>query len=364
MDYNVTRRILNKGKSMSKFRWLGVLLLLILVGIAVRYMLKPKSTQNDIDTPNTIVQPQKDVSNMTGDTNLTLDNIDVKIPEIGENTTPAEFPGIPEPPVIPELPVIPGQQPVVSGQQSVVSGQQPVVSEQQPIIPELKQVGSEKKLANSQDTEYIIQPGDTLGKICKRHYNNESLATALQKYNDISDPRKMKVNDKIKLPPIEKLGKSSSKTVAENKKTTEKKTSTSKVSQQNKAGKEHKVQAGETLGIISKKYYNTATLAKALQQYNNITDATKIKIGQIVIIPNKEELQPNNNQQTKTNKQVQSKNTSSQDSKYYIVQRGDNLPEIARKLKTTPSAIMNCNPEIAKDPEKIIPGMKILKPAN
>ena len=214
---------------------------------------------------------------------------------------------------------------------------------------------------NSQEIEYIIQEGDTLGKICKEHYNNASLATALQKYNEISDPRKMKPNHKIKLPPIEKLGQSSKKTVAENKKTTEKQTSNSKVVQQNKAGQEHKIQKGETLGQISQKYYSTATLATALQKYNDIADPSRLQVGQTIIIPSKEVLQPN---KTNGNKQVQSKNTSNQDSKYYIVQRGDNLPEIARKLKTNPSAIMNCNPEIAKDPEKIIPGMKILKPAN
>lgn len=359
MDYNITRRILNKGKSMTKFRWIGVLLLLVLIGIGVKYIvLKPK-TSSEVNLPAssvTVIDNTPDVSNEQDSSSMPdLDAgtqpTPMPIPPIDDNNgngdgnagsvQPVEFPN-------PNPNPIPGPDPNPNPNPNPGPGQSEVTPNQPNLI--------------SQEVEYTIQAGDTLDKICRNHYHDASLAKALQKYNNIPDVRKMKVNDKIKLPPIEKLGKSSPKPVSDTKKIPDNTPKNNKETSQHKDVKEHKVQKGETLGKISQKYYNTATLAKALQQYNNIVDATKIREGQIIEIPNKDKLQSKNNQSTKVNENK--KDTSSQDSKYYIVQRGDNLPSIAKKLNTTPSAIMKCNPEIAENPENIKIGMKILRPTN
>jgi len=358
MDYNITRRILNKGKSMTKFRWIGVLLLLVLIGIGVKYIvLKPK-TSSEVNLPassvnvidNTPIVPNEQDSSSMPDLDAGNQTSPIPIPSIEDNNGNGDGNSVPVQPVeFPNPNPNPG-----SGQLEVLPNPNPG--------PGQSEVTPNQPNLISQEVEYTIQARDTLDKICRNHYHDASLAKALQKYNNITDVRKMKVNDKIKLPPIEKLGKSASKPVSEPKKATDDTPKNNKETSQHKDVKEHKVQKGETLGKISQKYYNTATLAKALQQYNNIVDATKIKEGQIIEIPNKDKLQSKNNQSTKVNENK--KDTSSQDSKYYIVQRGDNLPSIAKKLNTTPSAIMKCNPEIAENPENIKIGMKILRPTN
>ncbi len=47
----------------------------------------------------------------------------------------------------------------------------------------------------------------------------------------------------------------------------------------------HEVKSGETLGDIAKKYTGQLMNYKEIAEYNNIKDATKIKVGQKIIIP-------------------------------------------------------------------------------
>lgn len=47
----------------------------------------------------------------------------------------------------------------------------------------------------------------------------------------------------------------------------------------------HVVQAGETLGDIAKKYTGQLMNYKKIAEYNNIKDATKIRVGQKIMIP-------------------------------------------------------------------------------
>jgi len=53
----------------------------------------------------------------------------------------------------------------------------------------------------------------------------------------------------------------------------------------------HKVKKGDTIGAICRLYYGTDSVAKALCDYNGISDPNRIQIGQEIKIPPKDELQ-------------------------------------------------------------------------
>ncbi len=52
-------------------------------------------------------------------------------------------------------------------------------------------------------------------------------------------------------------------------------------------GKQYTIETGDTLSSISKKMYGTTTRANDIQAANNITDPTKLKLGQVLQIPPK-----------------------------------------------------------------------------
>ncbi len=103
---------------------------------------------------------------------------------------------------------------------------------------------------------------------------------------------------------------------------------------------EYIVVSGDTLSEIAAKY-NTTT--KAILELNpKITDASKIKVGDKLIIPVVEATEPVDDGYV-----------------HYIVQAGDSLSEIAAKYHTTTSAIMALNPKIT-DKNAIYAGQDII----
>ncbi len=51
--------------------------------------------------------------------------------------------------------------------------------------------------------KYTIKPGDTLGSIAKRFYNDSSKYTAIAEANNISDPNKIQMGQELILPGLE-----------------------------------------------------------------------------------------------------------------------------------------------------------------
>lgn len=99
----------------------------------------------------------------------------------------------------------------------------------------------------------------------------------------------------------------------------------------------HIIQKGETVYAISKKYNIPAS---AILEKNNIADASKIKAGQKLIIPKNSETDRNKN----TSKQNTGKTDSeAQKTKTYIVQKGDSLFGLAKKLGVRFSELLQLN---------------------
>lgn len=114
----------------------------------------------------------------------------------------------------------------------------------------------------------------------------------------------------------------------------------------------HIIQKGETVYAISKKYNIPAS---AILEKNNIADASKIKAGQKLIIPQ--------NSKTAESKNGSKQNTEKNDAKTetYIVQKGDSLFGLAKKLGIGFSELLRLNNLTAESLLKIGDTLKIPK---
>lgn len=99
----------------------------------------------------------------------------------------------------------------------------------------------------------------------------------------------------------------------------------------------HVIQKGETVYAISKKYNVPAA---AILEKNNIADASKIKAGQKLIIPKNSKTAENKNSSKQSSHKIDSK---SQKTETYIVQKGDSLFGLAKKLGIEFSELLQLN---------------------
>jgi LysM repeat protein len=126
--------------------------------------------------------------------------------------------------------------------------------------------------------------------------------------------------------------------------------STSGTATNQPAGLTYTVKAGDTLSAIAKRYGVTTS---AIQEANNITNASKIVVGQRLIIPGVF-TEPSSSGTTMTT------TTNAQGQTIYVVQRGDNLSRIAAHFGTTVSAIVQANN--ISNPSLIYAGQKLIIP--
>lgn len=99
---------------------------------------------------------------------------------------------------------------------------------------------------------------------------------------------------------------------------------------------QYTIQPGDTLWSIAQKYHTTV---QAISRYNGIVDPNEISAGQTLRI------------------EVQN-TTAPPVSRWYIVQNGDSLFQIANKFNTTVQQIVDMNH--IQDPNVIYPGQVLL----
>lgn len=154
------------------------------------------------------------------------------------------------------------------GSESVVS-QQPAVSS----APAPNPVDGESHI-------YIVMPGDTLGKIARKFGTS---ASALQTLNNISNPRLLRAGQELLVPGADALDLSAPSQPSAPAKPAPTFTS--------KDGLIYKVQRGETLGRISRKF---GVGVKELMDLNGIPDPRLLREGQELLIkraPNESSLE-------------------------------------------------------------------------
>jgi LysM repeat protein len=114
-------------------------------------------------------------------------------------------------------------------------------------------------------TEYRVRSGDTLISIAARFSVSVS---SLQSLNGITDPNRLRIGQLLKIPT--------------NTPTTQSPTGTTSSPTTSPAVRTYKVQSGDTLWGIARKFNVSAD---ALAKLNNITNANLIKVGQTLKIP-------------------------------------------------------------------------------
>ena len=166
---------------------------------------------------------------------------------------------------------------------------------------------------------YKVLRGDTLSGIAKKFGTTYQ---ELARINGISDPNKIQVGQVLRLP---QSSSSSSST-----------TST------------YKVASGDTLSKIAQRF---GTTYQELARINGISDPNKIRVGQVLKLPNSS----SNSNSTYSNTSISSYNT-------YTVVSGDNLSKIAQRFGTTYQEIARING--ISDPNKIKVGQVLKIPAS
>ena len=129
--------------------------------------------------------------------------------------------------------------------------------------------------AVGQQEVYIVQRGDTLGKISQDQFQDAGLWIQLAKYNKISNPNLIKTKQRIVIPSQAQLLLGNSA-----------------VGQQ----EVYIVQRGDTLGKISQDQFQDAGLWAQLAKYNKISNPNLIKTKQRIVIPSQAQLVLNTKQ--------------------------------------------------------------------
>lgn len=117
---------------------------------------------------------------------------------------------------------------------------------------------------------HTVASGETLGGIAKQYYGSEAKWPVIAAANGISDPRSLKIGQKLVIPPADAA-------VA----------APGAVTPPATGARTHKVVAGDTLTSISRKYYGDIAHVEAIYQANKakMTSKNDLKVGMVLAIP-------------------------------------------------------------------------------
>ncbi len=136
---------------------------------------------------------------------------------------------------------------------------------------------------------HVVQPGESLSQLAKRYYGDYKKFHLIAKFNGLDDATRVSAGQQVKVPVIEGIPilAQGSQIVTEGAKPTrEMPPALIGV----KRFVPHTIQAGETLSILSKRYYGDIRHYDLIALYNGLEDPTSIRVGQEVKIPQVEGL--------------------------------------------------------------------------
>jgi murein DD-endopeptidase MepM/ murein hydrolase activator NlpD len=189
-----------------------------------------------------------------------------------------------------------------------------------------------------------VKPGDNPEKIAKKFGIS---VKELLKANNIKDPRKLLVGQKLKIP-VKNKPKKKSKTKVK----TKSKQKHYKASSSKRCKYVYKVKYGDSLSVIAEKF---GVKIKDLKKWNNIK-GNKIVVGQKLCIKPIQKTKKS----SKTTRKSRAKYKYKKVITYYVVRRGDSLWTIAKKFNTTVSELKKLNK--FKKHIKLYPGQRIKVP--
>ena len=114
--------------------------------------------------------------------------------------------------------------------------------------------------------------GETLNDISKKYYGTVKLHKLIMKANGISDPDRILAGQRLRIPP-KPVGTDSGASIVEG---------AIKPGEQS-----YVVRSGDTLIAIAMRFYNDARYQELIGKRNGITDPTRVRTGQRLVIPPK-----------------------------------------------------------------------------
>lgn len=198
---------------------------------------------------------------------------------------------------------------------------------------EPKPVTDSAVVAGAGERTYTIKSGDTLYLVAKKELGSASRWKEIEKLNGISS-NDLRVGQVIKLPAAAA-------------------SSSSDASASVVGSKTHTVAKGETLGDISKQYYNTTKNWKKIVDANPGTSPEDLKVGQKLVIP----------EIAGSTSATGSDSASPAATSDYVIKAGDTLGSIAQRelgTKNRWKELQDANPGL--DPRNLRAGQKIKIP--
>ncbi len=185
---------------------------------------------------------------------------------------------------------------------------------------------------------YVVKPGDNPEKIAKKFGVS---VKELLRVNNIKNPKRLMVGQKLKIP-VKKKTKKKSKTKAKK---------NYAISSSKRCKYVYKVKYGDSLSVIAQKF---GVRVKDLKRWNNIK-GNKIIVGQKLCIKPLQKAR-----KTITKRKSKTKYKYKKVITYYVVRRGDSLWTIAKKFNTSVKELKKLNK--FKKHFRLYPGQKIKVP--
>lgn len=173
---------------------------------------------------------------------------------------------------------------------------------------------------------YVVKSGDTLNSIAGKF---GVTASALQSYNKISNPNLLKVGQVLKIPGTQAPTATPSPSASATPSSTPSPTLTAPA--QTVTETEYRVQSGDTLWSIASKF---GVSVSRLQEYNSISNAAYIRVGQLLKIPTSTASVP---------VEAEPMATAAPTVKTHTVAAGETLWGIARKYGVSSAALAELN---------------------
>ena len=124
----------------------------------------------------------------------------------------------------------------------------------------------------------------------------------------------------------------------------------------------HIVDKGESLGIISKRYYGTPNYADEIAQFNNLSDPNRVKVGTRLVLPRKFEgnTAPSSRPEAHSSPIIIVKRN-----KTVEVREGETLSDIAKRELGDGNkwrALWLANKNVIPNPDRLSPGTVLQLP--
>jgi len=118
---------------------------------------------------------------------------------------------------------------------------------------------------------------------------------------------------------------------------------------------EYKVRRGDSIGSIARRYRTSVAF---LRELNDFTRKKRIKVGQVILVPDRTPLK----ERTKSNQAKKKEKNDNIKTEFYIVKRGDSLASIAEKFNLSINDLSRANN--LKRKSKLRAGIRLVIPKN